>query len=209
MGLVRKESPTEAAPAAAVAPPSLETLILQLDDLSPDCRREAALAMEGNEEAIPALLARVGTERERTVRDAILTTLAAHDTAAVAESLAEHLASDDAALRTGVAETLASMPRSVPALVPEWLANPDHDVRVMAAMVLADLPDPDAAKWLVRMISEDPHPNVVTAAIDALLPMATVEHASALQSAVERFPDDPFLQFLLERLLPRLSETPR
>jgi HEAT repeat protein len=208
MGLVRKQNAAEAAPAALATPP-LETLLLQLDDLSPDCRREAALALEGSAEAVPVLLERIGTERERTVRDAILTTLAAHDTAEVAEGLAVHLASDDAGLRTGVAEALATMPRSVPALLPEWLANPDHDVRVMAAMVLADLPDPEAAKWLARMISEDPHPNVVTAAIDALLPMATVEHAPALQNAVERFPDDPFLQFLLERLLPRLAETPR
>lgn len=208
MGLVRKEATAEPPPAAVAVPP-VETLLLQLDDLSPDCRREAALALEGNSEAVPALLERIGSERERTVRDAILTTLAAQDTAEVAEGLATHLASDDAALRTGVAEALATMPRSVPALLPEWLANPDHDVRVMAAMVLADLPEGEAAKWLVRMITEDPHPNVVTAAIDALLPMATLEHAPALQSAVERFPEDPFLQFLLERLLPRLSETPR
>jgi HEAT repeat protein len=208
MGLVRKQGTAEPAPAAVATPP-LEILLLQLDDLSPDCRREAALALEGSTEAIPALLERIGTERERSVRDAILTTLAAHDTAPVAEGLAVHLASDDAGLRTGVAEALATMPRSVPALLPEWLANPDHDVRVMAAMVLADLPEPVAGKWLIRMIVEDPHANVVTAAIDALLPMATVEHAPALQSAVERFPDDPFLRFLLERLLPRLSETPR
>lgn len=206
MGLVRKQTPQQ--PEEVVPEkPSVESLLHQLDDPDPDCRREAALGLVGVAEAVPQLLARVAVETETNVRDAVLTTLAAHDTEFVAGGLAVHLASDDAALRTSVAEAMATMTGSVLTLMPNLLAAPDHDVRVMTAMVLADLPHPGAHDWLARMITEDPHPNVVTAAIDALLPSATAHDAEMLQAAVQRFPDDPFLRFTVQTALPRLAGT--
>jgi HEAT repeat protein len=206
MGLVRKQTPGQP---EEVTPerPSPDVLRSQLEDPDPDTRREAALALDGVAAAVPDLLARVLVETEANVRDAVLTTISAYDTEDVAGALAVHLASDEAELRTAVAEVLARMPLSVPALLPDLLAAPDHDVRVMTAMVLADLPHPDTALWLSRMIREDPHPNVVTAAIDALLPAATAEHAEVLEAAVHRFPDDPFLRFTVQTALPRLAGT--
>ena len=195
MGLVRRNAEPEPDQAT---PPSID----QLDDPDPERRREAALGLDGVAEAVPALLERVAAEEEPLVRDAMLTTLAAHDTETVAEGLATHLSSDDASLRTATAEALATMPGSVPAIVPRLLADPDHDVRVMTAMVLADLPHPEAQAWLTRMIEEDTHPNVVSCAIDALLPSLGPEHHDLLRAAVERFPDDPFLRFTVEAALP-------
>jgi HEAT repeat protein len=203
MGLVRKQAP-EPEVTRALNP---DELVRQLDDPDPERRREAALDLADVPDAIPELLARAGLETEPRVRDAVLTTLAGHDTEAVAAGLAVHLASDDAALRTAVAEALAAMPRSVPALLPSLITAPDHDVRVMTAMVLADLPDPSARDWLIRMITEDDHPNVVTAAIDAFLPAAGPEHGPVLEAAAQRFPDDPFLQFTVRAALPRLAGT--
>jgi HEAT repeat protein len=206
MGLVRKQAPQE--PEEVLPePPDTETLLSQLDDPDPDCRREAALGLIDVAGAVPHLLARVGTEEDPRVLESILTTLAARDTEEVAGGLAVHLASDEALLRTAVAAALATMPRSVPALLPALLAAPDHDVRVMTTMVLADLPHPEAHTWLVKMIYEDPHPNVVTGAIDALLPSATAEDADLLRDAVARFPDDPFLRFTVNAALPRLTGT--
>lgn len=198
MGLVRRG----VQPSADTGQPTVEELLAALDDPDPERRREGALALDAVPAAVPPLLARVGAEPEAQVRDAMLTTLAAHDTPEVAEALAAHLATDDAALRTAVAETLATMPRSVPALIPRLLAAPDHDVRVMTAMVLADLPHPDSLVRLAEMIRDDPHPNVVATAIDALLPSLGPEHAELLRDAVRRFPDDPFLRFTVEAALP-------
>lgn len=206
MGLVRKQAPREPEEGLPEGP-STETLLGQLDDPDPDCRREAALGLDGVAEAVPELLARVGGEDDPRVLESILTTLAAHDTENVAGGLAVHLASDEAGLRTAVAAALATMPRSVPAVLPSLLAAPDHDVRVMTAMVLADLHHPEAHTWLVQMIRQDPHPNVVTGAIDALLPSATADDIPLLQEAVERFPDDPFLRFTVNGALPRLTGT--
>jgi HEAT repeat protein len=208
VGLIRRNTEPQSQEATP-DPPSVETLMTQLDDPEPECRREAALGLDGVAEAVPALLQRVGVETEATVRDAVLTTLAAHDTDEVARGLAGHLASDDAALRTSAAEAMATMPGSAPALMPELIADPDHDVRVMTAMVLADLPHSGSTSWLTTMIAEDPHPNVVSAAIDALLPMAGAEHIALLESAMWRFPDDPFLRFTVQKAMPRLTGTPR
>jgi HEAT repeat protein len=194
VGLVRRDRP----PVEEKAAPSADVLIGQLGDPDPDRRREAALGLDGVAEAVTPLLERVAVETEPAVRDAVLTTLAAHDTGEVAEALAVHLASDEAGLRTSVAEALATMPVSVPAIIPRLMADPDHDVRVMTAMVLADLPHPGSLTWLADMIREDTHPNVVTAAIDALLPSLAPEHTELLRDAVRRFPDDPFLRFTVE-----------
>ncbi|HWS32589.1 MAG TPA: HEAT repeat domain-containing protein [Actinoplanes sp.] len=203
MGLVRKQTPQQP------ELPSVETLLRRLDDPDTDLRREAALGLEGVAEAVPALLARVATEEDPRVLESILITLAAHDTDEVAGSLAVHLASDEAAMRTAVAAALATMPVSVPDLLPALLAAPDHDVRVMTAMILADLQHPEASAWLLRMIEDDPHPNVVTGAIDALLPSATADDIPLLERAVQRFPDDPFLRFTVQAALPRLAGTAR
>ena len=197
MGLVRRK----AQPEHDQPPASADDLLGQLDDPDPDVRREAALGLDGIASAVGDLLERVADEEAPAVRDAMLTTLAAHDTQAVAESLATHLASDDAGLRTAVAEALASMPASVPAIMPRLLEDPDHDVRVMTAMVLADLPHPASLTWLAEMIRDDPHPNVVAAAIDALLPSLGPEHTELLERAVRRFPSDPFLRFTVEAAL--------
>ncbi|GLY04725.1 HEAT repeat domain-containing protein [Actinoplanes sp. NBRC 101535] len=206
MGLVRKQAP-QAPEEVSPEQPAAEALMRQLDDPDPEVRREAALALDGVTEAVHALLIRATVETESRVRDAVLTTLAVHDTEEVAGALAVHLASDDPGLRTAVAEALATMPRSTPSLIPDLLAAPDHDIRVMTAMVLADLPHPEAKTWLVRMIAEDSHPNVVTAAIDALLPVATSEHADVLEEAVHRFPGDPFLRFTVQTAVSRLVGT--
>jgi HEAT repeat protein len=197
VGLVRRKAEPEQEPQAV----SAEDLMRQLDDVDGEVRRAAALGLDGVAEAVDSLLDRVADEDEPAVRDAILTTLAAHDTDRVAAALAVHLASDDAGLRTAVAETLATMPVSAVAIIPGLLADPDHDVRVMTAMVLADLSHPESLTWLEQMIRDDPHPNVVTAAIDALLPSLGPEHTELLERAARRFPDDPFLRFTVEAAL--------
>lgn len=200
MGLVRLSTeplPEEEGPDCTGQP---------LDSPDPECRREAALRLDGVAEAVPALLDRLEVETEPAVRDALLTTLAGHDTEAVAFGLAGHLASDDPGLRSAVAEAMAAMPESVPALMPALLTDPDHDVRVMTVMVLANLRHPEAGSWLVAIIRDDPHPNVVSAAIGALLPSAGPEHATLLQQALRRFPGDPFLRFVVENAVPRLAE---
>ena len=202
MGLVRQvtePSPEEPHPDTPAADPPGRPL----ESPDPECRRETALGLDGVAEAVPALLDRLAVETEPAVRDAILTTLVGHDNPAVATGLARHLASEDPGLRTAVAGAMAAMPESVPELMPDLLSDPDHDVRVMTVMVLANLRHSESDCWLAAMIRDDPHPNVVTAAIGALLPSSGAGHTTLFEHALRRFPDDPFLRFLVETAVPR------
>jgi HEAT repeat protein len=196
MGLVRDIDRTEPPPDT----PGPDMLIAALGDPDPDRRRASALGLGGVADAVPALLDRVGVEAEPTVRDAVLTTLAAYDNYPVAAGLVGHLASDDASCRTAVARALSEMPEAVPTLMPQLLIDPDHDIRIMTAMVLADLRHEKAPAWLTEMIRNDAHPNVVSAAIDAFLPY----DVPLLEQVRARFPTDPFLAFTIEAALTRL-----
>jgi HEAT repeat protein len=190
---------------AAEAPENLPAASVdELDSADPEIRRRAALDLAAQPDAVPALLDHISGEPDPRVRDALLTTLAAHDNAAVARALIRHLASDDPGLRTAVVDALATMTGAVPPLLPQLTTSPDPDVRILTAMLLATLPDPSALSSLVDMISADPHPNVVAAAIDALLPMATATHIPLLEGTLVRFPEDPFLRFTISTAVPRL-----
>ena len=127
----------------------------------------------------------------------------------MARSLAAHLTSDDAGLRGAVVEALAAMPVGVLPMLPGLTADTDPDVRIMTALILADLQDPSAASWLIRMVTDDPHPNVVATAIDALLPLVGEEGAELLRQVGERFPADPFLRFTVDVALARLTGVTR
>jgi HEAT repeat protein len=207
MPLRRIQSP----PAASVTPIPDEPadLVAVLDEPSPERRRLAALSLDGNAEAIPRLLERVPVEEDPAVRQVVLTTLAAFDSDTVVAGLVPHLSSENATLRTAVAEALATMTTATLLAIPDLVADPDPDVRIMTAMVLADLAHPQAAWWLTELVTGDRHPNVVASAIDALLPMAGPDHVPALEAVRERFPDDPFLRFTIENALPKLRQVSR
>jgi HEAT repeat protein len=180
-----------------------------LNAADPVRRHRAALDLHEEERAVPALLSRVGVESDPAVREAVLTALAGYDTVEVAEALAPHLRSDDAGLRIAVADALAAMRQGVLPLLAALAVDSDHDVRIMTVLILSDLRAPEAVSWLVRIVSDDTHPNVVAAAVDALLPLAGAEHAPLLTRARDRFPDDPFLRFIVDGALLRLTAVQR
>lgn len=97
------------------------------------------------------------------------------------------------------------MPQAVLLLLPALVVDPDPDVRILTAMLLADLEPPVAMDWLVEMIILDDHPNVVATAIDSLQPYFGREHIGLLETTRDRFPLDPFLRFVIDTALARLN----
>ncbi|QTE29355.1 HEAT repeat domain-containing protein [Pengzhenrongella sicca] len=194
-------------PAEPTPQPGFDELLSRLTETDRELRRRAAFALDAADPAaaVPALLARVGEETDPTVRDAVLTVLAGHDDLTVARSLVAHLTSEDAGLRTAVVGALSSMPGSVPHLLPALVVDPDPDVRILTAMLLADLEPPVAVAWLVEMILSDDHPNVVGTAIDSLQPYFGSEHIGLLEATRDRFRRDPFLRFVIDTALARLN----
>ena len=187
------------------APPVPTLSALDSDD--PEIRRRCALGLDARPDALSALLEHLADEPNAAARDAMLTVLAAQDSNAVAQGLVTHLASEDPALRTAVVDALATMTRAVPPLLPQLTSSPDPDVRILSAMLLANLAHPAVVPALEVMIATDPHANVVAAAIDGLLQIATSRHIGLLEDVLARFPDDPFLRFTISAAIPRLKRS--
>jgi HEAT repeat protein len=97
------------------------------------------------------------------------------------------------------------MREAVPLLLPALVVDPDPDVRILTAMLLADVEPPVAMDWLVEMIILDDHPNVVATAIDSLQPYFGREHIGLLEATRDRFQFDPFLRFVIDTALARLN----
>ena len=184
-------------------PPAPALSALDSDD--PEIRRRGALRFDARPDAMSALLRHLADEPNAAARDAMLTVLAAQDSDAVARGLVTHLASEDPSLRTAVVDALATMTHAVPPLLPQLTTSADPDVRILSAMLLANLAHPAVVPALEAMIATDPHANVVAVAIDALLPMATTAHIGLLEDVLARFPEDPFLRFTLSAAISGLE----
>lgn len=198
MGLVRRTIDRREA-----KPPVPALSALDSDD--PEIRRCGALGLDPRPDTMSALLKHLADEPNVAARDAMLTVLAAQDSDAVAQGLVTHLASEDPALRTAVVDALATMTHAAPPLLPQLTTSPDPDVRILSAMLLANLAHPAVMPALEAMIATDPHANVVAAAIDGLLPVANTGHIGLLEDVLTRFPEDPFLRFTITAAIPRLK----
>ena len=71
----------------------------------------------------------------------------------------------------------------------------------MALDVMQDFSVPGISMWLLQVIKEDAHPNVVGTALDRLVEIGTPDHVDAIRGAEARFPDDPFIAFAANRAM--------
>lgn len=180
-------------------------LLAALEHTDPDVRRWAALDLAGKPEATEALSARLATEESRAARDAIVTALVQTGGEPVARALVPHLRSEDAAVRNAAVGALALI-EATAMVVPELLADPDPDVRVLCVMVLASLHDPRVPDWLLSVIEGDDHANVCGCAVDVLAEVGEPGMCDALEALPARFPSDPFLPFAVDLAVKRLSQ---
>jgi len=204
MGLVKR--PGAAAPSEEdrrETPRDLGGLLAALEQPASEVRRRAALDLSGEPAAVAGLAARLACDPSRAVREAIVTALVETGGDPVARALAAHLRSDDAAVRAAAVEALAELPATAP-LVPELLADPDPDVRVLCVMVLASLHDPRVPTWLLEVIERDEDANVCGCAVDVLAEVGEPGMRDALHALPARFPADPFLPFAVHVAVERL-----
>ncbi|WP_432511318.1 HEAT repeat domain-containing protein [Kineococcus sp. SYSU DK001] len=199
MGLVKKAATTAAAEPSAERRDTerdLDGLLAQLRSVDAEQRRRAALDLAGVGEAVPALLSAARGERQPVVRDAVLTTLVAHDLPEVARELAGWLGDDDAVRRNAAVLTLQAMPNGAAAVLDELLTTGDVRVRTLAVMVLSALPHPGVPDWLEVVVDADADENVVAAAVDAAQQLEDGLARQLATAAAARFPANPYLRFL-------------
>jgi len=109
------------------------------------------------------------------------------------DALVSLLRSDNASVRVQAISALQAMPDETAAVVPDLLADPDPDVRILTANLLQDLAHPGTHGWLRDILRTDTHVNVCMAAVEALTETGTPDMLDALDHVMDRFPDKPFV----------------
>jgi HEAT repeat protein len=168
-------------------------------------RRRAALALSGDPGAASTLAARLDSERDPGVREALFNSLVAIGGTRTAEVLARLLRHADAGLRGGAIEALKQLgDDAVPAL-DILLGDADPDVRLLAVEVTRAWPCALAVPRLARIIESDPHVNVCGAAVDVATEVGTGELVPALARLRARFPREAFLLFAVDIACARID----
>jgi HEAT repeat protein len=188
-------------------PRDLAGLIALLQDPNPTARRWAARDLSAFPDATTALVARLPTESDSAVREAILMALTEIGDAVAVAGLVECLRSDDAALRCEAIGAMKLLPDAVAPIMESLLEDANPDVRIFAVNVLESLCHPDVEKWLLKVIDRDPHVNVCATAVDLLGEVGTSEAIGSLQHLKQRFPDAPYIAFAADLALKRIQES--
>lgn len=183
----------------------LQALTMQLQQGAAGERREAARALAALPQTSALLARQLEEEIERSVLEALVTSLAERADEMAVTALLDCLRSEDAALRNDAIEALKVAGRHHPALIQDALADSDSDVRILAIGILESLKHPDVELWLIDLIEHDPHLNVCSCAVDLLCEVGTERAVPALESCRARFPDEAFLDFAIGLALTRLQ----
>lgn len=198
MPLVRRDPSSVAGPVGSAGAEAFEAL----RHPDPERRRAAARAL-GEARAAPApLAAALAAEPDPRVREALLTALVRIGDA---DPLVPFLRAQDAGLRMGAVAALQNLPQQVLPHLPALLADPDADVRIMAAEVARGLPGEKATALLGPLLAAETHPNVCAAAVEVLSEVGTPQAVAALRVLALRFADDPFLPFAAAAAVARLG----
>lgn len=208
MGLVRRAAEPPAGAQRRAAPRDRAGLIAGLRHPSPDARRRAALDLAGDSAAVAPLAARLADEPDHAAREAVLSTLTGIGGRAVVDALVPYLRCEDAAIRNAAVDCLGQIPACADA-VPLLLCDPDADVRVLTVMVLSSLRDPRVPAWLLDAVACDPDPNVCGAAIGELTEVGDETACAVIETAVARFPGDPFVAFAARTFAARVDDGAR
>lgn len=204
MPLVRRPT-ISGASSTPIAPEG--DLAAALAHADPEIRRSAARALADMPGGLDALAGALGGELDPRVREAITMGLLRIGSDAAVAALIRQLRSDDAALRSLVVETLQEMPVAAAPHLPDLLADPDPDVRILAAEIARSMPAEDAASLLADALAGEQHPNVAAGIVEVLIEIGTSDAVDALRIARRRFADEPFLPFAVDIALERLARS--
>ena len=176
-------------------PRDADGLLAQLQRGDAEQRRWAARDLGAHPHTSAPLGARLLAEPERSVRQALFTSLTAHGSPAAADALLPLLRSEDAELRNSAIEALSGMPAAVGPRIDTLLRDADPDVRIFTVNLLGELRHPQVRAWLLAVLQREAAVNVVAAAIEVLAEVGEPADEPALRAVATRFADDAFIGF--------------
>src|ERR1700743_3206168 len=119
---------------------------------------------------VPALAASLAKERDPRVQEALFTALSRIATEESARAVLPFLGSDDSGLRTRALAALRAMPAAAKPCLPQLLADPDADVRLLACDLVRDMRG--AEGLLYTLLDTEREANVCAAAVEVLAEIA-------------------------------------
>jgi HEAT repeat protein len=186
-------------------PRDLPGLIAQLEDADAGVRRWAARDLAAHPRAASAVCARLGDERDASVRAVLFSSATQLGGESVVHAMVHLLRSEDPALRNGAIEVLASLPDAVAPQIDRLLQDIDGDVRIFTVNLLGDLKHPKVPQWLLQVLMHDPAVNVVGAALEVLAEVGLPETLPALRAAKARFAGDDYIGFSADLAIERIE----
>jgi len=207
MGL-KKERQSDIRPAAVTtlrASRDYEGLILQLESSDAAKRRWAARDLVDHPESVATLLQALRAEAEYPVCEAIFDSLRQIGGEAVVSGLLDLLRTENTFIRNASIETLQAMPENVALHIIDLLNDRDSDVRIFAIDILQQLAHPQTPEWLLSVIKDETHVNVIATAVDRLAEVGTPDMLPELKALNLRFPNEPYLDFAIKTAIRQIE----
>lgn len=206
MGLIRRAAPEDkTVDERRSHPRNLQELLTQLRSGTAQERRWAARDLSGRQEAAEPLCQAFGEETELSVRAAIGDGLLAIGDESVVRGILPYLHSEDAGQRNFAVEILQKLPEVSSNYVEELLHHTDPDIRIFAINICQYLAHAPTTDWLLDVIRNDTHINVIATAIDGLAEIGTPEMTEELSALKRRFAGDPFICFAVDQAILRIQ----
>jgi HEAT repeat protein len=184
---------------------TFEELKVQLDDPDISIRRRSARDIVSFQGAAQTLFLALEKEQESAVIETIFSSLQTIGTDEIVQGLMLILRSESAAQRNRAIEVLQVMPDFIALYIIELLNDVDSDVRIFAIDILQVLAHPDTPKWLLSVLKDETHINVVASAVHRLAEVGTLDMLDEIMSLKDRFPNEHYLHFAIDTALTRIK----
>lgn len=181
-------------------------LTAQLQSADAETRRWAARDLADFAGSSAALVERLRSEEEDSVREVILTTLVRLGDNTAVNGLVACMRTEDAALRNEAIEAMKQLPEQVSPIMRGLLADEDSDMRIFAVNILESLRHPEVEAWLSHVIEHDDHVNVCATAVDLLGEVGSRKALEPLLRLKTRFAKEPYIQFAADLAIKRILE---
>lgn len=202
MPLIRKPPP--AGPGTATPAPDPTSVLDALARGNDDERWSAARAAADLPSTAPGLGNALAREQSPIVREAIFSALVRIATPQSVETVLPFLRSDDALIRTEASDALLAMKDAAWPYVPALLKDQDASVRILACVLVRDMPSQVAAGLCCELLDSEPEPNVCAAAVETLAEIGEPSALPALVRCADRFRATPFLEFSISIVIDRV-----
>ncbi|MGB3724364.1 MAG: HEAT repeat domain-containing protein [Glaciecola sp.] len=141
------------------------------------------------------------------VREALFYALQKIGNADVVAALIPLLSSEDVWIRNAVIEVLQCIPNEIEGHIIGLLNDRDSDVRIFAIDILQVLAHKKSPEWLMSVLKDEEHVNVVAAAVDRLAELGSPEMVPAIKDVAMRFRNEPYIQFACNTAIERMQDT--